>query len=102
MTLSRLLRATVRILVIPAALATAPDLTVSDPDRLGDIARARREADGVLGVVIMQPAGGAPIWTGAFSMADPAVGQAMTTDALFRVESILGRDAAGGVRTARP
>jgi hypothetical protein len=88
MTLSRLLRATVRILVIPAALATAPDLAASDPDRLGDIARARMEADGVPGVVIMQLAGGAPIWTGAFGMADPAVGQAMTADALSRVEAI--------------
>ena len=44
--------------------------------------------DGVAGAVIVLIEDGAPIWTGAFGMADPAAGLAMTADALFRVESI--------------
>lgn len=50
------------------------------PDRMG--------ADGVAGAVVVLIEGGAPVWAGAFGMADPAAGRLMTTDALFRVESI--------------
>ena len=60
------------------------------------------------GVVIALIADGAPVWNGAFGMADPVAGLAMTADTLFRVEVDLetryrmGCDAAGRVRTARP
>jgi hypothetical protein len=40
MALSRRLRAVARVLFIPVALATAPTLAASDPDRFGDFARA--------------------------------------------------------------
>jgi len=45
-------------------------------------------ADGVAGAVIVLIEGGAPVWTGAFGMADPAAGRPMAADALFRVESL--------------
>jgi CubicO group peptidase (beta-lactamase class C family) len=41
-----------------------------------------------VGAVVVLIEGGAPVWTGAFGMADPATGRPMTPDALFRVESI--------------
>lgn len=97
MTLSGLLLPTVRILVMAAALATAPGVAASDPDRLGDIARARMEANGVPGVVIALIADGKPVWFGAFGMADPVAGLAMTADTLFRVESISKLVTAWGV-----
>jgi CubicO group peptidase (beta-lactamase class C family) len=89
--------ATIRIFVMAAALATAHGVSASDPDRFGDIARARMEADGVPGVVIALIADGKPVWTGAFGMADPPAGLAMNTDALFRVESISKPVTAWGV-----
>jgi CubicO group peptidase (beta-lactamase class C family) len=88
MTLRGLLVLAIRIFVMAAALATAHGGAASDPDRLADIARARMEADGVPGAVIALIADGAPVWIGAFGMADPAAGLAMTADTLFRVESI--------------
>jgi CubicO group peptidase (beta-lactamase class C family) len=57
-------------------------------DRLTDIVEARMAADGVAGAVVVLIEGGAPVWTGAFGMADPAAGRPMTAEALFRVESI--------------
>ncbi len=53
--------------------------------------------DGVAGAVIVLIEDGAPSWTGAFGMADPAASLAMTTDTLFRVESISKPVTAWGV-----
>lgn len=97
MTLRDLLPATIRIFIMAAAVAMGPGLAASDPDRLGDIARQRMEADGVAGVVIALIADGKPVWTGAFGMADPVAGLAMNADALFRVESISKPVTAWGV-----
>ena len=57
-------------------------------DRLARIVPERMAADGVAGAVVVLIEGGEPVWTGAFGMADPATGRPMTSDALFRVESI--------------
>lgn len=57
-------------------------------DRLTRIADDRIAADGVAGAVILVIKGSAPVWTGAFGMADPAAGRPMGPNALFRVESI--------------
>jgi len=57
-------------------------------DRLANVAEDRIAADGVAGAVIVLIEGGAPVWTGAFGMADPGADRPMTDDALFRVESI--------------
>ncbi|TNF60635.1 MAG: class A beta-lactamase-related serine hydrolase, partial [Rhodobacteraceae bacterium] len=89
--------AMIGLFAVAAAVAAGPGLAASDPDRLADIARERMEADGVAGVVIVLIADGRPVWTGAFGMADPAAGLAMTTDALFRVESISKPVTAWGV-----
>ncbi|WP_188129930.1 serine hydrolase domain-containing protein [Roseovarius litoreus] len=57
-------------------------------DRLTRTADDRIAADGVAGAVIVLIEGHAPVWTGAFGMADPAAGRLMASDAVFRVESI--------------
>lgn len=61
-------------------LALAQRLAATIPDRMA--------ADGVAGAVVVLLADGAPVWTGAFGMADPDRGLRMTEDALFRVESL--------------
>lgn len=66
------------------AQADAPALV----PRLAAVIPERMAADGVAGAVVVLIEGGAPVWTGAFGMADPAAGRPMTRDALFRVESI--------------
>ena len=75
-----------------AAFAIPPEAFEEDihdrTDRLTSIVQARMAADGVAGAVVVLIENGAPVWTRAFGMADPAVGRPMTTDALFRVESI--------------
>ncbi len=58
------------------------------PDRLSETVEARIATDGVAGAVVVLIEGGAPVWTEAFGMADPATSRAMRTDTLFRVESI--------------
>ncbi|MFH1517106.1 MAG: serine hydrolase domain-containing protein, partial [Pseudomonadota bacterium] len=78
----------VRMLVVSGLLAIAPAMAESNPHRLGEIARARMATDGVPGIVIVLIAGGEPVWTGAFGLADVATRRPMTADALFRVESI--------------
>ena len=44
--------------------------------------------DNVPGVVVVLLEDGSPVWTGAFGLAEPRTGRAMTENALFRVESI--------------
>jgi len=78
----------VRMLVVSGLLAIAPAMAESHPHRLGEIARARMPTDGVPGIVIVLIAGGEPVWSGAFGLADVATRRPMTADALFRVESI--------------
>lgn len=58
---------------------------------------ARMSADDVAGAVVVVISGGVPVWTGAFGLADPEAGRAMTEDALFRVESISKPVTAWGV-----
>jgi CubicO group peptidase (beta-lactamase class C family) len=58
------------------------------PDRLTETVEARMAKNGVAGAVVVLIEGGAPVWTGALGMADPATGRAMRADTLFRVESI--------------
>jgi len=75
--------------VLAFALLAAPassDGGISD--RLARIVPERMAADGVAGAVVVLIEGGEPVWTGAFGTADPATGRPMTSDALFRVESI--------------
>lgn len=57
-------------------------------DRLANVVEDRMAADWVAGAVVILIEGRAPVWTGAFGMADPSAGRPMTVDALFRVESI--------------
>ncbi|WP_170125371.1 serine hydrolase domain-containing protein [Jannaschia seohaensis] len=61
---------------------------VAAGEALGATITGRMASDGVAGAVVVLIEDGAPVWTGAFGMADPATGRPMTTDALFRVESI--------------
>lgn len=57
-------------------------------DRLARIVEDRMAADGVAGAVVVLIEGGAPVWTGAFGMADATAGWPVTAETLFRVESI--------------
>ncbi len=84
----------VTLLAGPAfAQAATPALA----DRLADAVPVRMAADGVPGAVLVLIEGDVPVWTGAFGLADPATGRAMTEDALFRVESISKPVTAWGV-----
>lgn len=78
------------VALLLAATPVLPDVGADGTlsDRLTDIVEARIAADGVAGAVVVLIEGGAPVWTGAFGMADPAAGRPMTAEALFRVESI--------------
>ena len=77
----------VLLLAAPAARLDAQDMAPLSI-RLSQTISERMARDNVPGAVIVLLAGGAPAWTGAFGMADPATGRAMDADALFRVESI--------------
>ncbi|NKX45696.1 serine hydrolase domain-containing protein [Roseicyclus persicicus] len=83
-----------------AVLALAPGAAGADTaalaERLAGTVPARLAADGVPGAVVVVIAGGRPVWTGAFGLADPARGRAMTADTLFRVESLSKPVAAWG------
>lgn len=74
------------ILATPVSSGGDADGTLSD--RLERIIEDRMVADGVAGAVVVLIKGGAPVWTGAFGMAEPAAGRPMTSETLFRVESI--------------
>lgn len=69
---------------LTSASAAPPPLAI----RLAQTIPAHLAADEVPGAVVVLIAQGSPVWTGAFGLADPATGRAMTEDALFRVESI--------------
>lgn len=70
-----------------------PSLT----ERLTRTVSRHLKADDVAGAVVVVIRQGKPVWTGAFGMADPDTGRAMTPDALFRVESISKPVTAWGV-----
>lgn len=74
--------------ILPMPPASAQDTGAGFAQHLSQTIPDRMARDGVPGLVIALLRGGAPVWTGAFGMADPASGRAMTEDALFRVESI--------------
>ena len=85
----------VRLALLGAGLAAAPmhPLSAQEPDarleeRLPQIISERMAHDGVPGLVVTLLRDGAPVWTGAFGLADPQSGREMTPDAIFRVESI--------------
>ncbi|SEG23056.1 CubicO group peptidase, beta-lactamase class C family [Jhaorihella thermophila] len=73
--------------VLPAVAAGQDDAPTRAPQWAIEIP-TRMAADGVPGAVVVLIEGGAPVWTGAFGMADQASDTPMTADALFRVESI--------------
>lgn len=84
-----------RIAILGTLLVTAPALRLAAQDtqpplaeRLSRTIPERMARNGVPGAVIVLLAGGAPVWTGAFGLADPTTGRPMAADALFRVESI--------------
>ncbi|MCR8723723.1 serine hydrolase domain-containing protein [Frigidibacter sp. ROC022] len=69
----------------------APPALAEDPSLARQLTRTieqRLISDQVAGAVVVLIEDGVPVWTGAFGLADPARGLSMTTDALFRVESI--------------
>ncbi|MGC9371190.1 MAG: serine hydrolase domain-containing protein [Paracoccaceae bacterium] len=74
------------------ALQAAAGATQETPSaltaRLSETTMARIEADGVAGAVIVLLRDGAPVWSEAFGLADPANGRPMTEGAVFRVESL--------------
>jgi CubicO group peptidase (beta-lactamase class C family) len=94
-------RAVALVVLMPgAALAQADGSALAQ--RLAEMIPARMAADRVAGAVVVLIEGGVPVWTGAFGMANPQAGSAMTPDALFRVESISKPVTAwGAMRLAR-
>ncbi|QKV17522.1 serine hydrolase domain-containing protein [Oricola thermophila] len=92
----RLLRPAAAALALAAfpGLAGTPAAPAGD-ENIGTLAAnlrtrvpARMEADGVAGAVIVVLRDGVPAWSTAFGIADPATGQMMVADMLFRVESL--------------
>jgi len=67
-------------------------------ERLSRTIPERMSSDDVPGAVVVVLDDGAPVWTRAFGLADPATGRPMSEDALFRVESISKPVTAGSRR----
>lgn len=74
--------------LIPAPHTAAQDTSHALSERLSQTISRRMARDNVPGVVVVLLEDGSPVWTGAFGLADPRTGRAMTENALFRVESI--------------
>jgi CubicO group peptidase (beta-lactamase class C family) len=72
---------------VPASHVSAREAILLE-ERLAQTVPERMSREGVSGLVIVLLRNGTRVWMGAFGMADPQAGRAMTPDALFRVESI--------------
>jgi CubicO group peptidase (beta-lactamase class C family) len=78
------------VVLLLTAMPTHPASQDAPPlaFRLSQTVPDRMVRDDVAGAVIVLIEDGAPIWTAAFGMADPATGRAIDPDALFRVGTI--------------
>lgn len=73
---------------VSSVSASSEGGTLTLAGRLTQTIAARMDAQSVPGLVVALIDDGVPVWTGAFGLADPLRGRPMTSDALFRVESI--------------
>lgn len=86
----------VALIALLGPVSTAVSASSLLVERLTETIATRLAADGVTGAVVVLIEAGAPVWTGAFGMADAETGRVMTEDAVFRVESLSKPIAAWG------